>query len=178
MKTSMIFTAAVSALMITAAASAQHGPGGRHEGGEGRHGGARALIMLGAADLNGDNTVTRSEVEQLHADEFAFRDRNGDGYLDQADASPMMQRMAAMRPDDAEPRRFGRRGGQGPMERLDADEDGRISRAEFIGRELRMFSELDANGDDAVSPDEIDAVIEARQGRRGERREAFQWWRD
>ncbi|CAN0239389.1 unnamed protein product, partial [Chrysoparadoxa australica] len=60
------------------------GPGargyGHHErGSHGRgHGGRgmRGMMMLQAADLNGDNTVTRAEIEQLQTEELAFRDRN------------------------------------------------------------------------------------------------------
>ncbi len=180
MKKMIVFTAAASALIFTGVAAAQHGPRaphGPHGDGEQRRAGM-ALMMLGAADYDGNNTVTRAEVERLQSEEFAFRDRNGDGYLDQADASPTRQRLAAMRPDGAEGgRRFARRAGE-RREGIDADGDDRISRAEFLGRELHLFDRLDANGDDAVSPDEIDAAMAARSERRGARREAMQWWRD
>jgi Ca2+-binding EF-hand superfamily protein len=178
MKTIMFLAAAATALIAAGAAEAQPGPSGDHQRGEDRNGGMRALMMLGAADYDGDNTVTRAEVERLQGEEFTFRDRNGDGYLDQGDASPMLQRLAAMRPDDADrgPRR--RAGRRGMMERLDGDEDGRLSRAEFVDRELEGFTRLDANGDGAVGPEEIDAAIEAAQSRRGPRRGATPWWRD
>jgi len=100
MKKMIVFTAAASALIFTGVAAAQHGPRaphGPHGDGEHRRAGM-ALMMLGAADYDGNNTVTRAEVERLQSEEFAFRDRNGDGYLDQADASPTRQRLAAMRP--------------------------------------------------------------------------------
>lgn len=180
MKTMIMFTAAASAVILAGAAAAQPGPRaahGNHHDGEPRRG-AMALMMLGAADYDGNNTVTRAEVERLQGEEFAFRDRNDDGYLDTADASPTRQRLAAMRPDGAAgPRRRAPRAGAA-RERMDADGDGRISRAEFLGRELRMFDRLDANGDDAVSPEEIEAARESRSARRGARREAMQWWRD
>ena len=175
MKKLIVFTAAASALILTGVVAAQPGPRGplgSHGDGEPRRG-AMGLMMLGAADYDGNNTVTRAEVERLQGEEFAFRDRNGDGYLDAADASPTLQRLAEMRPDaaDGPPRRRAR-------ERLDADGDGRISRAEFLGRELRLFDRLDANGDDAVSPEEIETAMESQRERRGARREAMQWWRD
>ena len=167
MKTFLFTTAAACVLIISGVAAAQPGPGGPRGDGQGR--GGMAIMMLGAADYDGDNTVTRAEVERLQGEEFAFRDRNGDGFLDIADASPTRQRLHAMRGGEDGPRRA-RRG----MARLDADDDGRISRAEFIGREGRVFERLDANGDDAISPDELDAVLDARQSRR----QARQWWRD
>ena len=178
MKKTIAFTAAATALMVAGVAEAQRAPSAPHGPGGERGQGARALMMLGAADYDGDNTVTRSEVERLQSEEFAFRDRNGDGYLDAADASPTLQRLADMRPDAAAPPR-GRRGrGPGVFARLDGDDDGRISRAEFLNRELRFFDRLDADGDDAVTPEEIDAALETRRARRGARREAMQWWRD
>jgi hypothetical protein len=183
MKPMPVLTAAALALILTGAASAQMAPraghGPHHGDGEHRRA-AMALMMLGAADYDGDNTVTRAEVERLQSEEFAFRDRNGDGYLDEADASPTRQRLAAMRPDGAEggPRRRAPRAGGEDREPVDANGDGRISRAEFLGRELVIFDRLDANGDDAVSPEEIDAAMESRRERRGARRDGLQWWRD
>ena len=160
---------------------------GHHDRGHGRgHGGMNGLRMLEVADLNGDNTVTRAEVEQLQTEEFAYRDRNGDGFLDEADASPMQLRMMALRDDrrearqaergdraDRPNRREGRRGeGRG----FDADQDGRISSEEFMTGSSRMFERLDANSDGSVTPDELDAMMEARAERREERRTP--WWRN
>ena len=169
MKTVLFTTAAACVLIISGVAAAQPGPGGPRGEGPGRGGPGMAIMMLGAADYDGDNTVTRAEVERLRGEEFEFRDRNGDGFLDIADASPTRQRLHDMRGGDDRPRR-GRRG----MARLDADEDGRISRAEFVGRDGRLFERLDANDDDAVSAAELDAAMQARQSRR----EARRWWRD
>ena len=166
---------------------------GQHERGEGRgRGGMNALRMLQVADLNGDNTVTRAEVEQLQGEEFAFRDRNGDGFLDQADASPMRQRMMSLREERREARqaareeageeRSGRRGMRrgdregGPRQRMDANEDGRISRDEFTSRSAHLFERLDTNADGSVTPAELDAHVEARMERRQERRAP--WWRN
>lgn len=166
---------------------------GQHERGEGRgRGGMNGLRMLQVADLNGDNTVTRAEVEQLQGEEFAFRDRNGDGFLDQADASPMRQRMMSLREERREARqaareeagedRSGRRGmrrgdrdGE-PRQRMDANEDGRISRDEFTARSARLFERLDTDSNGSVTPAELDAHVEARMERRQERRAP--WWRN
>jgi hypothetical protein len=166
MKTLLIMTAAVGALVVTGMAQAQAEPRGDRAASRG----AMALAMLGAADLNGDNTVTRAEVERLRTDEFNWRDRNGDGYLDREDASPTQQRLAEQRGDARE---GGRRGRRGPG-RLDADGDQRISQAEFLAGADRIFERLDTNGDAAISPQELDAVLEGRQARR----QARFWWRD
>ncbi len=157
------------------ARGAEHHERGRHGRGSGGHG-MRGMMMLQAADLNGDNTVTRAEIEQLQTEEFAFRDRNSDGFLDQADASPMRQRMMALRED--RPRRREGRGGdhEGMMHGADLDDDGRISREEFMTRPQAMFDRLDANSDGAITPDELDAHMQDRAERREERRAP--WWRD
>ncbi len=169
MKTFLSMTAIASVLIVSGIAEAQPGPrGGDREGGPRR--GAMAIMMLGAADLNGDNNVTRAEVEQLRRDEFAWRDRNGDGFLDRQDASPTRQRLAEMRPDGEE---RGRRGRRGPG-RLDANDDQRISLDEFLSGGGRVFGRLDSNSDDVISAAELDAAVEARQSRR----DARMWWRD
>lgn len=175
-------SAAALVLGLAASAAATAQPGGRLHG-EGHRAGL-ALAMLEVADLDGDNTVTRAEIETLEAEEFAFRDRNADGYLDEADASPTLRRMMEIREerseeagmDDAPRHRFGRRG-QNPEERLeelDADGDGRISQAEFMQRQRPLFERLDADGDEAITPAELDAAVE----RRMQWREARLWWRD
>lgn len=188
----LMSAAAIMLVLGSGAALAQpmgyDGPGARgaehHE--RGRHGrgqGGRGMMLLQAADLNGDNTVTRAEMEQIQSQEFAFRDRNEDGYLDQADASPMQQRMMELREDrsgdrDDRPRRRGGRGYDrgGMMDGFDADEDGRVSRAEFLARPEGMFDRLDANSDGSITPDELDAHVQNRAERREERRAP--WWRD
>jgi hypothetical protein len=111
MKTVLFTTAAACVLIISGVAAAQPGPGGPRGEGPGRGGPGMAIMMLGAADYNGDNTVTRAEVEQLRSEEFAWRDRNGDGFLDREDASPTRQRLAEMRGDDERPRRGAPRDG-------------------------------------------------------------------
>lgn len=159
---------------VTTVAEQDTGPRHHNRGHRrGHHRGPGAgLAMLQVADANGDNTVTRGEIQALQESEFDFRDRNGDGFLDIEDRSPTAQSMHAIRQerqsegDSDHPVR--RR-----MQRIDSNEDGRISREEFLSRENRLFDRLDANGDDAVTPDELDAAVENRR----ERGEARFWWR-
>lgn len=178
----MIVLLAGSTLMLAGAVAEAAGPGGRgHHGGRGGPGGhGHAMMMLRAADANGDNAITQAEIDALQAEMFDWMDRNGDGYLDDADQSPVHARLRELREEDraergdGEGRRWGRRGGRdgGPRHlRADADEDGRVSRAEFLERETRMFDRLDADENRVVTPEELDAAVERRQDR------GF-WWRD
>lgn len=142
------------------------GPGGAKA-----RGGMRAMRTLKAADANGDNTVTRAEYASLQSEMFVYLDRDGDGALSIADRSPIAQRLHADRSleGDVRGRRQGRRGGG--MQRLDTDQDGTISRDEYMNRETPLFDRLDADGNDAITPDELDAAAARREERR-------YWWRD
>lgn len=179
---SSLFIASLAGLMVLAVplADAQRGGGQGGHGARGHHGGGamRASMMLRAADANGDNTITRAEADQLRSETFDWMDRNGDGYLSAEDRSPAHQRLRARAEADGmdRERRRGRRGDRRDRaEALDTDEDGRISRAEYMAVESPMFDRLDANSDGSITPDELDAAVEARQERR-ERR--GRWWRD
>lgn len=153
------------------------GPGGQHgmrgRGGPGAGPGG-ALGLLRAADADGDLSITRAELDGLNTEMFDWLDRNGDGVLDEADRSPLERRVAALRvadapdgADDADRPRERR----GPEARLDADEDGSVSRAEYVEGQARAFVEMEADGDGVLTPDEIDAHLE-------DRRESRRWWRD
>lgn len=185
MKKSTLITLLAGSAMMLAGTAAQAQPGRGHDGndrgGPGR-GGMEHGMMLRAADANGDGSITQAEVNALQAEMFAWMDRTGDGYLDEADQSPMRQRMRAMHeadPDRAEGpegegRREHRRGGgerRGPdgengMHRADADGDNRISRAEFLGMDHPRFAELDQDSDGVISPAELDAAADRRHGHR------------
>lgn len=188
MKTTLILTASALAMALTGVAGAQTAPqardweahGARHDAP--RAGGRRgmyALIRLGAADADGDKQVTRAEFEALRAEEFSYRDRDGDGAIALADLSPTRQRLADMAGDSEG------RLGRGMLARLDEDKDGRVTREEFMTAPSPTFDRLDANDDGVVTGEEIDAALQAHGERRSERRaarrermEAAAWWRD
>lgn len=159
MKKSMltILLAGSAMIMAGAAANAQPGRGG-HDG-PGRHGERGGTMMLRLADANSDGSVTQAEVDALQSDMFEWMDRNGDGYLDAADQSPIRQRMRAMhearaadRPEGEEARSM-RRGHRG--ERGDGAERG--DRAERGGRGNRGprgedgLRRADTDGDERIS---------------------------
>lgn len=188
MKKTLILTASALAAAFTGLAAAQDAPQARdwREDGayadapraDGRRG-AYALIRLGAADADGDNQVTRAELEALRAEEFAYRDRDGDGAISLVDLSPTRQRLADMAGDNEG------RLGRGMLARFDENRDGRVTQAEFANAPTPVFDRLDANEDGVVTGEEIDEALQARGERRRDRREGRRermdraaWWRD
>lgn len=188
----LIILLAGSSLMLAGTAAQAQGPHGGHHGDRGRGGPGHAMMLLRAADANGDNSITAAEVDALQAEMFDWMDRNADGFLDEADENPMRARMRAIREADRAERsddapregrwhRGGRDGGRGghdgmpPHLRADANEDGRVSRAEFLERDNTLFNRLDADENGVVTPDELDAAVEQRRERREDRR---RWWRN
>ncbi len=87
-------------------------------------------------DANNDGLIEASEFRGSE-DQFARTDGNGDGFIDAEEAR--LHRPSGRRPPDV-------------ME-LDADGDGRVSRAEFPGRDQK-FTRLDANGDGYIDGSE------------------------
>ncbi|MCG8442258.1 MAG: hypothetical protein MI723_10665 [Caulobacterales bacterium] len=171
--------AAALALITAASAADRRGGPGMHHGQHGHHG-ARGFSILNAADADNDRSVTRAEFEELQAEMFTWLDRTGDGQLDEADRSPIRQRLAAKRAARAEaaeeagePFPHGRRGprvdhdfGRG----ADANKDGVVTSEEFSARHVAMFDRLDADDDDVVTPEELDAAAEKMRNR-------GRWWR-
>jgi hypothetical protein len=161
----LLVAAGALALVAASAGMAQDRgrPGPRGAG----FGPGPGLFALQAADADGDRSVTRAELDALAAEEFAWRDHSGDGAIDEGDLSPTMRRLVAQRSenDDAPPRRQRERPG-----RVDADEDGRVTRDEFLTFQTSFFERLDADTDGVVTPDEMDAGADARRDR-------GRWWR-
>jgi Ca2+-binding EF-hand superfamily protein len=66
----------------------------------------------------------------------------------------------------------GRGGGMHSLDRADANNDGAITRDEFLARPAQMFDRLDANNDGVISADERPQRRErGERGERGERRD-------
>lgn len=106
-------------------------------------------------DTNGDGVIDRKEAaaNPRMAAHFDTLDVNKDGRIT-ADERPHR----GMRGDK------GRRGER--MAQLDADKDGRFSRAELVGRErmLQNFTAIDANNDGYLTKDEMKAFHQRNAG--------------
>jgi Ca2+-binding EF-hand superfamily protein len=119
---------------------------------EGKPHGPRAE-RLKAADANGDGMISRSEAAALPMIERHFNviDTNADGQVTREELRAAHQQRRAER-----------------WKQLDADGEGRVSRAEAEAqapRLARRFDRLDANRDGFLVPEEIQAHRHAH-GRR------------
>ncbi|MEO7689318.1 MAG: EF-hand domain-containing protein [Sphingomonas sp.] len=140
----LLLAAALAGTMLGGAAIAgQDAPQGRGGG------------MMMRADTNGDGNISRTEFTAQAEARFARMDKNGDGFIS-ADE-------------------MGGRSGRGPgggLMAADTDQDGKISRAEFVAQSTERFAKLDSNGDGQISGDEMKAMMERMRegGRMGGRR--------
>lgn len=121
------------------------------------------------ADSNSDGVLTRAEFDAGRAAEFTRLDADNNGQLTREEMR------AGWREGRGEGRRGrGHRGGgpDGPhgLAGADANNDGNITRDEFLARPLEMFNRLDANHDGVIQASERPQRPE-RQARDGERRE-------
>ena len=104
-------------------------------GKSGKSGGVRFFARM---DKDGDGGITAEEFRGTD-ERFAEVDTNGDG------------RIEATEFDSARPDRMGRKGDF--MGRHDANEDGKITAEEFMGKDTR-FTKLDRNGDGYIDETE------------------------
>lgn len=113
--------------------------------------------MFKAVDANGDGRITAAEQDAHRAARFKTLDANGDGVVsaDEYLASHRAKMDERMR---------------GHFAKLDADGDGRLSAAEADGKRKMDVMRFDANGDGAVTQDEIRAKLGSHK--RGDREQA------
>lgn len=144
MRTIIIAVAGSAILAGSAWAQEHHGRGVEH---------------LFQADANNDGVVSRAEFDAARDARFARLDQDRDGSVERGE------------------RREHRRGRGGHVEHhgwagADANNDGAISRDEFLARPMRMFTSLDVNNDGSISAEEQAQMRARREEHREERREA------
>lgn len=138
---------AIVATLFAGAAYAEH-----HRGG---HDGERP-DPIERLDLNGDDAITKDEVDAARAARFSEIDANVDGVVTIDEMTAYHAAKAAERHAKRAERR---------LERVDSDGDGVISEAEFMAQEDRLFTRADADGDGVVTREEVENAME--RGRRG-----------
>ncbi|MDU8942129.1 EF-hand domain-containing protein [Ovoidimarina sediminis] len=141
MKKTLIIVGLVAGIALAGSATLarDHGPGDMR-------------AKFDELDFNGDGTVTRMEMETARESRFSDADKDSDGMLTEAEfvaaAVDRARQMAAQ-----------------AFQRFDADGDGFLSQDAIAahdgrGRGLdRMFSRVDANGDDQVTAEEFEAAL-------------------
>lgn len=116
------------------------------ERGEGRRRGGRRA----------DRSTTLEDVESRARERFASFDKNGDNTID---ASEIEARFAARMGD----RREHRGPGNGRMfQRLDADRDGKVTRAEIDAVLKQRFADLDLNNDGRITDADLPPMMRGR----------------
>jgi Ca2+-binding EF-hand superfamily protein len=122
---------------------------GEHRGRRGGHRGG-GMHQLASADANNDGNITREEFLARPIEMFDRLDENNDGMIS-----------ASERPQRGEQAGRSERGADWPdRPNPDTNDDGTFSRAEYTAMGAGMFERLDANDDGRVTREE------ARAGRR------------
>ena len=109
--------------------------------------GRQGLANLEQADTNKDGSISKAEYLEARAQQFAKFDRNSDGYIDDADMPTRTE---------GQPQR-GRRAAQ-LRAQLDANADGKISKAEFVDAPAPAFERADADRNGVLTTQELEAV--------------------
>ncbi len=103
-----------------------------------------------AWDANHDGVYTCDEWKS-HLDRiFTLADRNHDGRLDAAEFATVRRADSTLADAD-----FGY---------FDENQDGKITRSEFVGKPSEFILRFDKNGDCRVTPDEMKATAPAQKG--------------
>jgi hypothetical protein len=116
-----------------------------HEGWRGQH--AKAL------DVDGDGKLQLAEVEASAAKQAAEIDADADGAISAAEMQAWHEAQRAKR---AEAR----------LQRLDANQDGKVSVDEFAAARVERAHKRDANGDGVLASDELRHRHRGHHGRR------------
>ena len=140
MKTQILITA-----MITAVALPAYAGGGR----------------LKAMDLNGDGKVTVSEAVEARVAKFDSADTDGNGSLDKAEHTTMLEALKSQR----------KRGGSGkragdadPFALTDTDGSGSISKEEFRLIAQQFFTRVDADGNGELTRSDFRSLRSKNSG--------------
>lgn len=109
---------------------------------------SREGSALEHADANHDGKVTKQEYVDARAAQFSRMDRNGDGFIDEADSR-------------AGGNERGQRAAAAVRGRIDSNGDGKISKDEFINAPTMVFDKFDTNKDGVLDGTELEAARDA-----------------
>jgi Ca2+-binding EF-hand superfamily protein len=130
--------------------------------------------FLKSADLNKDGVIDQTEFQTTRDKWFADLDTDKDGFVTAVEIKAFGDKMhaewAKKHGDQAandKPADAGRKHGdfsQHILKRVDTDEDGKISKAEFDAEGSKLFAKLDDNGDGKIAQNEMPQRHWARFG--------------
>lgn len=179
MKTTLALALSLGLASTTSLAGAQSGQPAEHAPQ------AQEVPTLHPADLNDDGHVTAEEFAKFQEDLFARADGNQDGRLDRDEVlalpDTMRGRNGQIPPAPGPEWRSGKRGKRDHARRnpeelfttLDANDDGVLGRDEVPEGMARHFDQLDANGDDGVTLEELKQAKPDREAMRKRFEERF-----
>ena len=134
----VVITTAVALHVSPAAAFGRGDPAERFD---------RMLEML---DKDGNGEISLQEANDFRAGIFDRMDKDGDGAVTQAEAEEARRAWHEERARDRSEKHVGRM-----FKRSDANDDGRITRDDFMGGENRMFERFDADKDGNITRAEV-----------------------
>lgn len=116
--------------------------------------------MFERSDTNGDGFVSKDEFAAGRTSMFSKLDANGDGVIDQAEIDKAREawHQRANKPAQTEGNtqtQAQNKEHRGFMARLDTNNDGKITAAEFAAAGDQMFAKLDKNADGKIAKDEV-----------------------
>ncbi len=157
-KTVLVALTLTGVLLGTVALAQNKGMGdgmGGGMGGEGR--GGMLTEMFDAIDVDSDGKITLAELEAHRKAEFAAADTNGDGALGPEElAAHQMARIQARMAERT----------QAMLDNMDNDGNGSLSEDEMgEGPGMRNFARLDADNDGAISKVEAEGAMQHRKKR-------------
>jgi hypothetical protein len=120
--------------------------------------GAGPMFDFETLDADKDGKVTKAEITVALTAQVTAADANSDGKLSVDEIAALQTARVTERANDRATRM---------VAELDVDGDGMLTVSELTVRPMpdRMFDRLDADGDDAISQAEVDAMRAEMQGR-------------
>ncbi|MES2667368.1 MAG: hypothetical protein V4712_14815 [Pseudomonadota bacterium] len=157
----MMALAGVTAAALTTTAMAERGPG-PDGGGEGH--GPFSMQNFDTIDADKDGKITQAELDSFRKAEIASADTNADGFMTAEELAGMNLKRMTERATDMATKM---------VETLDSDADGKLSAAEMTARPMpaRPFDRIDADDDGAITKAEAQAAADRMaEGGRGKKK--------